>query len=36
MHRSRRYDVGHRIWQIVVMEVWARQWLDRMETTVVV
>ena len=29
MHRSRRYELGHRIWQIVLLEIWARIWLDR-------
>ncbi len=28
MHRSGRYDLGHRIWSIVIFEVWARIWLD--------
>jgi asparagine synthase (glutamine-hydrolysing) len=29
MHGSRRYELGHRIWQIVLLEMWARIWLDR-------
>lgn len=29
MHRSRRYELGHRIWALMVFEVWARLWLDR-------
>ncbi len=28
MHQSRAYDLGHRIWSLVVLEVWARIWLD--------
>lgn len=28
MHRSRRYELGHRIWSLVIFEVWARVWLD--------
>lgn len=28
MHRSRRYELGHRIWSLVILEVWARVWLD--------
>ncbi len=29
MHRRRRYEFGHRIWQIVLLEMWARIWLDQ-------
>jgi asparagine synthase (glutamine-hydrolysing) len=29
MHGSRRYELGHRIWQIVLLEMWARIWLDQ-------
>jgi len=28
LHRSRRYELGHRIWSLVILEVWARVWLD--------
>jgi asparagine synthase (glutamine-hydrolysing) len=28
MHRSGRYDLGHRIWSLVVLEIWCRIWLD--------
>jgi asparagine synthase (glutamine-hydrolysing) len=28
MHRRGDYDLGHRIWSLIVMEVWARIWLD--------
>jgi asparagine synthase (glutamine-hydrolysing) len=28
MHRSGRYDLGHRIWSLVVLETWCRVWLD--------
>jgi len=28
MHRSRRYQLEHRIWSLVILEVWARVWLD--------
>jgi asparagine synthase (glutamine-hydrolysing) len=31
MHRGRRYDLGHRIWSLVIFEIWARLWLDRRE-----
>ena len=32
MHRSSRYDFGHRIWSLIVLEVWARIWLDGQDT----
>jgi asparagine synthase (glutamine-hydrolysing) len=32
MHSSNRYELGHRIWSIVIMEVWARVWLDGQDT----
>ena len=28
MHCSNRYDFGHRIWSLVILEIWARVWLD--------
>ena len=28
MHRSKRYELGHRIWSLVILEMWARVWLD--------
>jgi asparagine synthase (glutamine-hydrolysing) len=28
MHCNKRYDLGHRIWSLVILEVWARVWLD--------
>jgi asparagine synthase (glutamine-hydrolysing) len=28
MHCSKRYDLGHRIWSLVIFEVWARVFLD--------
>lgn len=28
MHRSRRYELGHRIWSLVIFEIWARLYLD--------
>jgi asparagine synthase (glutamine-hydrolysing) len=28
MHRSKRFDVGHRIWSLLILEIWARVWLD--------
>jgi asparagine synthase (glutamine-hydrolysing) len=28
MHRRGNYDLGHRIWSLIVMEVWARIWLE--------
>jgi len=31
MHRSRRYELGHRIWSLVIFEVWARVWLDEQD-----
>src|SRR3989442_1577309 len=27
MHRSGRYELGHRIWSLVVLETWCRVWL---------
>ena len=33
MHRSNRYELGHRIWSLIVLEVWARVWLDGWDTT---
>lgn len=32
MHRSNRYELGHRIWSLIVLEVWARVWLDGQDT----
>jgi len=31
MHRTKRYDLAHRIWSLVILEVWARIWLDRQD-----
>lgn len=28
MHRTGRYELGHRLWSLVVLEVWCRVWLD--------
>ena len=28
MHRSNCYELGHRVWSLVILEVWARVWLD--------
>jgi len=28
MHRSGRYELGHRIWSLVILETWCRIWLD--------
>jgi asparagine synthase (glutamine-hydrolysing) len=28
MHKQGKYDLGHRIWSLIVLEVWARIWLD--------
>jgi asparagine synthase (glutamine-hydrolysing) len=28
MHRSGRYELGHRIWSLVILETWFRIWLD--------
>ncbi len=28
MHRSGRYELGHRIWSLVILETWCRVWLD--------
>ncbi len=28
MHRSRRFNLVHRIWALVMFEVWARIWID--------
>jgi len=32
MHRSKRYDLSHRIWSLAIFEVWARVWLDGQDT----
>lgn len=31
LHRSGRFDLGHRIWSIVVLETWFRVWIDGLE-----
>ncbi len=28
MHRSGRYELGHRIWSLVILEQWFRVWMD--------
>jgi asparagine synthase (glutamine-hydrolysing) len=28
MHCSKRYDLGHRIWSLIILEAWARVWID--------
>jgi len=28
MHRSGRFELGHRIWSLLVLETWCRVWLD--------
>jgi len=28
MHRSGDYELGHRIWSLIVLEMWFREWLD--------
>jgi len=28
MHRSKRFDLGHRIWSLLMLEVWSRVWMD--------
>jgi asparagine synthase (glutamine-hydrolysing) len=28
MHCNKRHNLGHRIWSLVILEVWARVWLD--------
>jgi len=28
MNRSNQYDLSYRIWSLVVLEAWARVWLD--------
>ena len=28
LHRSGRFELGHRIWSLAVLEVWCRIWLD--------
>jgi asparagine synthase (glutamine-hydrolysing) len=32
MHRSKRYDLSHRIWSLIILEAWARVWLDGQDT----
>jgi len=33
MHQSGTYDLGHRIWSLVILETWCRVWLDGQTTT---
>jgi len=33
MHRSGRYELGHRIWSLVILETWCRVWLDGQSPT---
>jgi asparagine synthase (glutamine-hydrolysing) len=28
MHSGRRYELGHRLWSLVIFEAWARIWMD--------
>jgi asparagine synthase (glutamine-hydrolysing) len=28
MHQGKRFDLGHRIWCLLILEVWSRVWLD--------
>ncbi|MDX8383965.1 MAG: asparagine synthase (glutamine-hydrolyzing), partial [Ghiorsea sp.] len=28
MHQSGKYELGHRLWSIIVLEVWFREWID--------
>jgi asparagine synthase (glutamine-hydrolysing) len=28
MHRGGRFDLGHRIWAVLVLETWCRIWID--------
>jgi len=28
LHQTGRYELGHRIWSLVVLEVWFREWID--------
>jgi hypothetical protein len=28
MHLSNRYELGHRLWSLVMLEAWARIWID--------
>ncbi|MBN1981412.1 MAG: asparagine synthase (glutamine-hydrolyzing) [Chitinivibrionales bacterium] len=28
MHQSKKYNLGHRIWSLIVLEIWCRIWLD--------
>jgi len=28
MHRSGKYELGHRIWSLIVLEMWFREWMD--------
>jgi asparagine synthase (glutamine-hydrolysing) len=28
MHRSKRFDLGHRIWSLFILELWSRVWID--------
>ncbi|MDQ6990590.1 MAG: asparagine synthase (glutamine-hydrolyzing) [Mariprofundaceae bacterium] len=28
MHQSGKYELGHRIWSLIVLEMWFREWMD--------
>ena len=28
MHQSGKYELGHRLWSLIVLEVWFREWID--------
>jgi len=28
MHRSKRFDLGHRVWSLFILEIWSRVWMD--------
>ena len=32
MHCSKRYDLSHRIWSLIILETWAKVWLDGQDT----
>lgn len=29
MHQSEQFDLGHRIWSLFMLEIWARVWIDK-------
>jgi len=28
LHQSGTYELGHRLWSLIVLEIWFREWID--------